>query len=113
MDAVRFAELLDAARELLHDAVLPADHSTQVDCGIRVDTHLFGCARIVRPVRRSDHRLRGDAAVIEAGPSIGALLDQRHVQIELSSPDRSSVACWSRSDHQHVRSCGDISNDHV
>ncbi len=112
VDAVGLAELLDAARELVDDALLPGLHPCDVDGRVGVDTHLLGVTRVVGHVSGADERLRGDAAVVQAGAAVAVLVHERRVQPVLGGADGGDVAARSRADHQYLRSGCDISDDH-
>jgi len=59
VDLIRLAEFLDAARELIDDAVLPVHHPGEVDCGVGVDPHLLGGGGLVSDVGRGNQRFEG------------------------------------------------------
>ena len=104
LDAARRAELADAARELLDDAVLPIAQLRQVDRRLlELETPSARLARLVRQLRDMEQRLRRDAATVETDAArLGLGVDQRRSKTELRSMKRCRIATRARSDHDHL-----------
>ena len=102
-DLVLVPEHLDPVREPGRDLGPALGQRLPVDRGLR-DLHpeLGAVQRVVVDLGRVEHRLRGDAGVVEAAPARLVLLDDRRLQAQLGGPDRRHVAAGTAADHDHV-----------
>ena len=93
LDLVLLHQELDALVELVHDAVTSGRDALKVERHLlRVDAELLAprCHPVVQ-LRGLQQRFGRDAPDVQAGAAELGRLDERHLQAELRSPDRSGI----------------------
>jgi hypothetical protein len=114
-DLVGLEQLHDAARELLHDLVLAADHRSDIDRRLlrRDAVVLERMFQVVELLGGIQQRLGGDAADVEAGAAQGGLavladvaVDAGRLQAKLGGADGGVVAGRAGTDDDDVELFG-------
>ncbi len=103
VDFVAAKEALDAAGELLDDALFPVLHLVHVHADV-VGDEAEGRAvtRLFVSVGRGDEGFARNAAPVEADTPHFFLLDAEHALRELAQPDRAAVSARAATNHHHV-----------
>ena len=103
LDLVLLEQARDAARERRDHLLAARHHRAEVDLGLAdLDPELTRVADLREHVGHAQHRLGGDAGVVQAASADPVLLDHGGLHPELGGPDRGHVAARSGADHHAV-----------
>ena len=104
LDLVLLHQALDAFPELVDDSLAPGRYALVVGLySIDLQSELLGpVLDAVVELGRLQHRLRGDAADVEAGAPELAGLDHGGLEPELAEPDGGRVAAEAAAEHDNV-----------
>ncbi len=96
LDAVLLEQAGHPAGECLDHAATAGHHRGVVDLGFaHLDPEVVGFADLLQNVRRAQHRLGGDAGVVQAPAADLILFDDCRRHPELSGPDGGHVTARS------------------
>jgi hypothetical protein len=97
----------DAAVELLGHPARPLHHGVEVIAdAVGRQAEFLGAVHQVEDLGRAQHRLRRDAAPVEADAAHVLALDDRDRKAELRGADGGDIAAGARADHDHVECPG-------
>ncbi len=103
VDRVFLEQHRDARGERRDDLLAPRLDRRVVDLDAGdPQAELLGVADLAEHVGGAQHRLGGDARVVQAAPAHLVALDHRGLEAELGRPDRGHVAAGSGADHDAV-----------
>ena len=103
LDPVLLEQPGDAAGQRLDHLLAPCADGREVDLRLAdLDPELAGVADLGEHVGDAQHRLRGNARVVQAAATDLVLLDHRGLHPELGGADRGDVAARARADHDAV-----------
>ena len=104
LDLVLLEQPADAAGQRRDDLGAALDHGVEVDGRLAdSDPELAGLADLAEDVGDTQHRLGGDAGVVQAASADRVLLDDGGVHPQLGGADRGDVAAWPGADHDAVK----------
>ena len=93
----------DAARQLLGDAPRPFHDGVEVEADpVGLEPEVLRALHQVEYFGRSQQRLGGDAAPVQADAAKLGAFDHGDLQAQLRAADRADVAAWTGADHHHV-----------